>query len=141
MPGALAMIQVASAAIVVPVNGRPALLLAQRRDTSTYAGCWESPGGKVNPGETFEEALHREIHEELGDDVNIRIEALIADFNMPNPSLYLKMFGATLQSGVPKPLAAKRLRYFHLHEVPMLQLMPANKALLTPILTWANRWL
>ncbi|MDB5732398.1 MAG: 7,8-dihydro-8-oxoguanine-triphosphatase [Variovorax sp.] len=52
-------------------EGDGALLLSTRPAGKPYAGYWEFPGGKIEPGETVEQALRRELHEELG----ITIEA------------------------------------------------------------------
>ena len=41
-------------------------LLTSRPEGKVYAGCWEFPGGKFEPGESLEQALRRELHEELG---------------------------------------------------------------------------
>jgi 8-oxo-dGTP diphosphatase len=50
--------------VLIDPNGR--FLLTSRPDGKVYAGHWEFPGGKVEPGETIEQALRRELHEELG---------------------------------------------------------------------------
>ena len=50
----------------VLVNDRGEILLAQRPEGKAMAGLWEFPGGKIEDGETPEEALARELHEELG---------------------------------------------------------------------------
>lgn len=62
----LPMVLVAACALVDP-DGR--VLLAQRPEGKSMAGLWEFPGGKVETGETPEEAVIREMHEELGIDV------------------------------------------------------------------------
>ena len=55
-----------AAVVLVDADGR--VLLAQRPEGKAMAGLWEFPGGKVEPGETPEAALIRELHEELGID-------------------------------------------------------------------------
>jgi 8-oxo-dGTP diphosphatase len=50
--------------VLIDAEGR--FLLTSRPEGKVYAGHWEFPGGKVEPGETVEQALRRELHEELG---------------------------------------------------------------------------
>lgn len=53
-------------AVGVLVRGDGAFLLTSRPEGKAYAGYWEFPGGKVEPGETVEQALRRELQEEIG---------------------------------------------------------------------------
>ena len=53
-------------AVGVLIDGEGRFLLASRPEGKPYAGYWEFPGGKVEPGETIEQALRRELIEELG---------------------------------------------------------------------------
>ncbi|HXH02898.1 MAG TPA: NUDIX domain-containing protein, partial [Candidatus Competibacteraceae bacterium] len=57
------LIHVAAGALV---NGRGEVLITRRHDHQHQGGLWEFPGGKVEPGEGTEQALARELHEELG---------------------------------------------------------------------------
>lgn len=53
-------------AVGVLIDAEQRFLLTSRPAGKVYAGYWEFPGGKVEPGETIEQALRRELHEELG---------------------------------------------------------------------------
>lgn len=72
--GAVPTVLVVAVALIDP-DGR--ILIAQRPEGKQLAGLWEFPGGKVEPGERPEQALIRELHEELGIDVK---EACLAPF-------------------------------------------------------------
>jgi 8-oxo-dGTP diphosphatase len=78
------------------------LLAARRSEPAHLAGGWELPGGKVDPGETDEQALLRECREELG--VTIRLlDRVGTDWPMP-PSATLRVWTAEIVDGAPQPL-------------------------------------
>lgn len=80
------------------------LLITQRHAKSHLGGLWEFPGGKREPGETFEQCLIREIREELG--VEISFGELFDEIShdYPEKSVHLKFFRCRLLSGEPQPL-------------------------------------
>ena len=67
-PGERAIVDVAVGVLMQP-DGR--FLLTSRPAGKVYAGYWEFPGGKLEPGESVEQALARELHEELGIDIEL----------------------------------------------------------------------
>lgn len=95
------------AAAIVDDLTRPAGLLAARRSApAELAGRWELPGGKVEPGEEPDAALHRELHEELG--VHVELGPLLAgplDGDWPiSAARRLRVWRAGITQGTPRPL-------------------------------------
>lgn len=80
------------------------LLITQRPAAAHLGGLWEFPGGKREPGETFEACLAREIREELG--VEIAVGALFEEVrhDYPEKSVHLRFFLCRLVAGEPRPL-------------------------------------
>jgi len=74
-------------------------LLAQRPPGKVYAGYWEFPGGKVEPGETLREALQRELHEELGIVIDRAWPWLSREFSYPHADVRIRFFKVTAWHG------------------------------------------
>jgi 8-oxo-dGTP diphosphatase len=79
-----------AAAVLLRADG--AVLLAQRPAGKAYAGYWEFPGGKLEPGETPRTALDRELHEELGIVVRRASPWIVQEFAYPHAHVELHFF-------------------------------------------------
>jgi 8-oxo-dGTP diphosphatase len=119
-----------AAVVLVDADGR--VLLAQRPAGKTMAGLWEFPGGKVDPGETPEAALIRELSEELGIDVAASCLApfTFASHAYPDFHLLMPLYVCRRWTGIPIPREGQHLSWVrspHLADYPM---PPADKPLL-----------
>ncbi|HSN36549.1 MAG TPA: (deoxy)nucleoside triphosphate pyrophosphohydrolase [Arthrobacter sp.] len=116
------------------------LLVARRTAPPQFAGMWEFPGGKVEAGESAEQALHRELFEELG--VTVRLGAELgggsADGWPLNERAAMRVWFAELVDGVPHPLQDHdELRWINLGdrgEVLGLSWIPADLPIVEALL-------
>jgi 8-oxo-dGTP diphosphatase len=76
-----------------------ALLLSTRPDGKPYAGYWEFPGGKVEAGESIEEALRRELHEELGITIDSASVWKVTEHDYPHALVRLHWCKVTAWTG------------------------------------------
>lgn len=118
------------AAALVDADGR--VLLQQRPEGKSLAGLWEFPGGKIEPGETPEAALMRELEEELAITVPCAClsPAAFASAPLGERHLLLLLFVARKWTGVPRALEAAALRWVRPAEMHALSMPPADKPLI-----------
>ena len=98
---------VVGAAIVDDLQRPTRLLAARRTEPPALAGCWELPGGKVDPGESDVEALHRELREELGVEVELGevVRGPLADGRWPlGDTFAMTVFWARVTEGEVAPI-------------------------------------
>lgn len=122
-----------SAVALIDVEGR--VLLAQRPKDKPMAGLWEFPGGKIEPGETPEAALIRELHEELGIDTwqSCLAPLTFASHSYDSFHLLMPLFACRKWQGIPTPKEGQTLKWVrakNLRDYPM----PAADIPLIPIL-------
>lgn len=113
-----------SAAVLTQPDGR--VLLAQRPPGKVYAGYWEFPGGKVEPGESLEAALVRELHEELGIVVTRACRWITRVFEYPHAIVRLNFFRVFDWQGEPHPHEGQVFSWQQPDAVEVTPLLPAN---------------
>jgi 8-oxo-dGTP diphosphatase len=118
-----------AAVVLVDADGR--VLLAQRPAGKAMAGLWEFPGGKVDPGETPEAALIRELAEELGIDVAASCLApfTFASHGYPDFHLLMPLYVCRRWSGIPAAREGQRLRWVRPSRLADYPMPPADKPL------------
>ena len=104
-------------------------VLAVERGYGEFKGGWEFPGGKVEPGESPEEAIRREIMEELG--IAIRIEKRLGRVEHDYPSFHLSMDCFLAEPlGVPSFKEALDHRLLRAEELGSVDFLPADRKIL-----------
>ena len=87
--------------VVAAIIKKDNLYLVVKRNRDKYMGLkWEFPGGKVDPGETLQEALVREIYEELNIDINIHEKLAEERYKDNEINIILHYFLCTIKNGV-----------------------------------------
>ena len=86
--------------VVAAIIKKDNKILATQRGYGEFEGLWEFPGGKIEEGETKEEALVREIKEELNADIIVEKFALDLEWQYPNFYLYMSCFECVLESDI-----------------------------------------
>ena len=120
-----------AAAVIVRADG--AVLLAQRPPGKAYAGYWEFPGGKLEPGETPEHALVRELHEELGLRVRAAAPWLVQEFVYPHAHVELHFFRVRAWDGEPVGHDGQAFAWQDPAAIAVAPLLPANTRVLAAL--------
>jgi 8-oxo-dGTP diphosphatase len=125
-----------SAVALIDPDGR--VLLARRPEGKAMAGLWEFPGDKVEPGETPETALIRELHEELGIDTwaSCLAPLTFASHSYPDFHLLMPVFACRRWSGTARGREGQALAWVRPQDLRSYPMPPADLPLIAVLRDW-----
>lgn len=109
------------------------LLICQRPAHKARSLLWEFAGGKVEAGETAQQALIRECREELDVTVLVGEPYMRVEHVYPDISVELTLFRAAIERGEPRPLEHAQLRWVTREELPAFDFCPADEEIIASL--------
>ncbi|MEH7399188.1 8-oxo-dGTP diphosphatase MutT [Priestia megaterium] len=108
------------------IKDKDLLLIAKRHSKDLLAGKWEFPGGKLEPGETPEECLVREIREELR--VEVEIGSFYDDnvYSFKDQAIHLLFYWAEIMNGEVTPIVHDDVKWITIKELARFDFAPAD---------------
>ena len=114
------------------------ILIAQRPPGKKLEGLWEFPGGKLDPGERPEDALIRELHEELS--IHVKVPCLapltFASHSYPDFHLLMPLFACRRWQGIPQGHEGQRLAWVRAADLRSYPMPPADEPLIPILRDW-----
>jgi A/G-specific adenine glycosylase len=101
----------------VTVNRKGEVLIAQRRPDDMLGGLWEFPGGKLEPGETVQDCIARELKEELGVNISVGGFFMTVKHAYSHFTMTMHLYFARIVSGRPRPLHCADYRWVKISEL------------------------
>ncbi|KAF5055281.1 CTP pyrophosphohydrolase [anaerobic digester metagenome] len=105
-------------------------MICQRPAHKARGMLWEFVGGKVEPGETKEQALIRECQEELAITLSVGEVFMDVVHEYPDLTVHLTLFNAAILSGTPQKLEHNDIRWITVDEIPEYEFCPADEIIL-----------
>lgn len=109
-------------------------MICQRPAHKARGLLWEFVGGKVEPGETKEQALIRECREELAITLSVGDVFMDVVHKYPDLTVHLTLFNASIAEGVPQKLEHNDICWITVHEIPQYAFCPADKEILKKLM-------
>ncbi|OYZ20035.1 MAG: pyrophosphohydrolase [Bdellovibrio sp. 28-41-41] len=109
------------------------ILVGQRPENHSLAGLWEFPGGKIEIGETPEQALQRELNEELGIDAQIGTLRLACTHSYGDVGIIILFYEVNYWKGEPKAKHHLMLEWIYPQELKLRPIPEANKKILNDL--------
>ena len=108
-------------------------LICQRPAHKARGLLWEFVGGKVEPGETKEQALIRECWEELAVTLSVGEVFMEVDHEYPDLNVHLTLFNAVISEGTPRMLEHNDIRWITVDEIDQYAFCPADESILNKL--------
>ena len=116
--------------VVAAVIRKDNKIFATQRGYGDFKGGWEFPGGKVEEGETPEEALAREIKEELATDIEVGDFIADIEYDYPTFHLSMKCFWATIKDGNLTLLEHEAAKWLDADSIYSVDWLPADEMII-----------
>ena len=113
--------------VVAAIIYKDGAYFATQRGYGEFEGMWEFPGGKIEPGESRESALKREIQEELGIDITIDKFLCTTDYDYPSFHLTMHCYLCSVKSGMIELREHKSARWLTVESLDSVEWLPADK--------------
>ena len=105
-------------------------MICQRPANKARGLLWEFVGGKVEPGETKEQALVRECQEELAITLNVGEVFMDVTHGYPDLTVHLTLFNASIRKGIPQKLEHNDIHWITMDEIDQYAFCPADEEIL-----------
>lgn len=112
--------------VVAAIIQKENKILATKRGYGEFINMWEFPGGKIESGETKEQALVREIKEELNIEINVDKFAIDIEYQYPNFYLFMSCFMCSIKEGSIEFLEHNDGKWITKEELNTLNWLPAD---------------
>lgn len=112
--------------VAVIWNDQGQILIDRRKQSGLLGGLWEFPGGKIEPGETIEACIQREIMEELGIEITVGDRLITVDHTYSHFHVTLNVHHCQYISGDPQPIECDEIRWVTLAEIDQYPFPKAN---------------
>ncbi|HIK13276.1 MAG TPA: 8-oxo-dGTP diphosphatase MutT [Oscillatoriaceae cyanobacterium M33_DOE_052] len=125
--------------VAVIWNDRGEFLIDRRLPKGVFGGLWEFPGGKLEPGETVEACIEREIREELGIGIAVGDRLIVVEYDYEQFKVTLNVHHCRHLEGEPRPLECAEVRWVRLDEIEQFTFPPANVKIIEALRQWRGR--
>jgi A/G-specific adenine glycosylase len=119
--------------VAVVWNEQGQILIDRRPQSGLLGGLWEFPGGKIEPGETVEACIRRELQEELAIDVEVGDRLITIDHTYSHFRVTLNVFHCRHRAGDPQPIECDEVRWVEVAELDQFPFPKANSQIIEAI--------
>jgi mutator protein MutT len=119
--------------VAVIWNQQQQILIDKRRPEGLLGGLWEFPGGKIEPGETVEECIKREIQEELGIEIEVGDRLITISHTYSHFHVTLNVHHCRHLAGIPQAIESDEIRWVTLAEIDSFNFPKANSQIIAAL--------